>query len=69
MEPIPTLQDRDRTRLQAAKLFLRKHAAVIKKNMLLESINYRFRKTSEGKLGKNQNGKDVGAADSKEEAT
>jgi hypothetical protein len=37
--------------------------------MLLESINYRFRKTSEGKLGKNQNGKDVGAADSKEEAT
>lgn len=69
MESIPSLQDRDRTRLQAAKLFLRKHAAVIKKNMLLESINYRFRKTSEEKSGKNQNGKDGGAADSKEEAT
>lgn len=69
MEPIPTLQDRDRTRLQAAKLFLRKHAAVIKKNMLLESINYRFRKTSEEKSGKNQIGKDSGASDSKEEAS
>ena len=68
MESIPSLQDRDRTRLQAAKLFLRKHAAVIKKNMLLESINYRFRKTSEEKSGKNQIGKDGGSADSKEEA-
>jgi hypothetical protein len=69
VESILSLQDRDRTRLQAAKLFLRKHAAVIKKNMLLESINYRFRKTSEEKSGKNQNGKDGGSADSKEEAT
>ena len=68
MEPIPILQDRDRTRLQAAKLFLRKHAAVIKKNLLIESINYRFRKSSEGKSGKNQNGIDGGLADSKEEA-
>ena len=68
MEPIPVLQDRDRTRLQAAKLFLRKHAAVIKKNLLIESINDRFRKSSEVKSGKNQNSMDGGVVDSKEEA-
>ncbi len=69
MEPIRTLQDRDRTRLQAAKLFLRKHASVIKKNLLLESINYRFRKTSERMSGKNQTGIDGGLADLKDEAS
>lgn len=53
MESTKALQDRDRARMNAAKMFLRKHSAVIKKNMLLQSINYRLRKTtSEGKAGK-----------------
>ncbi len=34
-------------------MFLRKHSAVIKKNLLLEAINYRLRKQeSEGKASK-----------------
>jgi hypothetical protein len=37
--------------------------------MLLESINYRFRKTSEAKSDKNQSGQDDGVADLKKEAS
>ena len=43
VEPLKIIQDKERSRANAALLFLRKHAAVIKKNLLIESINYSLR--------------------------
>jgi hypothetical protein len=43
VEPLKNIQDKERSRANAALLFLRKHAAVIKKNMLIASINYSLR--------------------------
>jgi hypothetical protein len=43
VEPLKNIQDKERSRANAALLFLRKHAAVIKKNMLIASINYNLR--------------------------
>jgi hypothetical protein len=40
VEPLKNIQDKERSRANAALLFLRKHAAVIKKNLLIASINY-----------------------------
>ena len=43
VEPLKIIQDKERSRANAALLFLRKHAAVIKKNLLIQSINYGLR--------------------------
>jgi len=40
VEPLKNIQDKERSRVNAALLFLRKHSAVIKKNLLIASINY-----------------------------
>ena len=52
-------------------MFLRKHSAVIKKNLLLEAINYRLRKQeSEGKPSKsNETMMGASQAEDKSEAS
>jgi len=44
VEPLRYIQERERQRFNATQIFLRKHAAVIKKNLLIEAINLGLKK-------------------------
>lgn len=42
VEPLSVIKEREKSRVQATKVFLRRHASVIKKNLLIASLNHKL---------------------------